>query len=93
MDICWKRADLLAFRLCYFTLYCLFVVVFYFLSRMVSKEGSGIRLYRFLIIAFSCTFLYSLIHSLIVIRALGQTDMRLFCITSNFTIQYRIFIF
>ena len=28
------------------------------LSRMVSGEGSGIRLYRFLIIAFSSTFRY-----------------------------------
>ena len=53
MDICWERAYLLAFRLYWFTLCrlnCLF-----FLSRMVSGEGCGIGLYRFLIIAVSST--------------------------------------
>ena len=55
VDICLERADLLAFRLCCFTLYCLDVL---FLSRMVSGEGSGIRLYRFLIIAVSSSLHY-----------------------------------
>ena len=45
MDICWERADLLAFRLCCFTLCCL--------EFLVSGEGSVILLYRFLFIAFS----------------------------------------
>ena len=53
MDICWERADLLAFRLCCITLCRLEC---FFLSRMVSGAGSGIRLYRLLIIAFSSPF-------------------------------------
>ena len=38
---------------CSVLLYAVFIFVF--LSRIVSGEGSGIRLYRFLIIAFSST--------------------------------------
>ena len=52
MDICLERADLLSFCLCCFTLCHL---DFLFLSRMMSGEGSGIRPYRFLNIAFSST--------------------------------------
>ena len=44
MDVCWERADLLAFHLCCFTLCRL--DFFVFLSRIVSEEGRGIRLYQ-----------------------------------------------
>ena len=50
MDICWERAGLLVFRLCYFTL-CRLNCLWSF-PRMVSGKGCEIRLYRFLIIAF-----------------------------------------
>ena len=54
MVICWERAVPLAFCSCcsYFMLSKLYV----FLSYLVSRAGWGIRLYRFLIIAFSFTF-------------------------------------
>ena len=53
-------ADLLAFPLC-----CAFFMpsrLFVFLSRVVSEEVCGIRLYRFLIIAFLSIKAESSIH-------------------------------
>ena len=49
MDICWKRAVLLAFNLCGF--YFSVVLIIVSLSRLVFRAGCGIRLYRFLIVA------------------------------------------
>ena len=54
MDICWERADLLAFDFAVL----LYAVLFFSVPFPCGVwEGSEIRLYRFLIIAFSSTFL------------------------------------
>ena len=58
MGICWERA--LASWLSAFAvlLPVVYFLIFVFLSPMVSGEGSGIRLDRFLIIAFSSTLVW-----------------------------------
>ena len=50
---CWERADLLEFCFCCFA-QTLYAVLFVFLPRMMSGEGS--QLYQLLIIALSSTF-------------------------------------
>ena len=50
MTICWEKAVPLAFHLCCFYFSAVLIVS---LSRLMFKAGCGIRLYRFLITAFS----------------------------------------
>ena len=54
MAICWERAVPLAFHLCCFYFSAVLAVGVPF--RLVFWAGCGIRLYRFLIIAFLSTF-------------------------------------
>ena len=56
MAICWESAVLLAFHFCCFNFSAILVVRV--LSHLVFGAGFGIRLYRFLIIAFFIYFVY-----------------------------------
>ena len=60
MATCWESAVLLT-SACV-VLYVLSSLVFLFLSRSVPCAENGIRLYLFLVIAFSSTLVYSIPH-------------------------------
>ena len=78
--ICWERADLLALRLCYFTLYFTLCRLdfFVFLSRMVFWEGSGWN--SIVSVPDYCLFLYfsHIFPSIYVPSSIYQFTGRLF---------------
>ena len=55
MAICWERAVTLAFHLCCFYFSVVLIVGVSFPLGVKGRAGCGIRLYRFLIIAFLST--------------------------------------
>ena len=57
MEICWERADLSAFRLCYFTLCRLDYLCSFSVFRIASEVGSGsVFVCLLLLFVFCCCF-------------------------------------